>query len=163
MDAQDKYLSLSTYVAILHRQLQRDMNQLLVEDKLPVNITEIYLMVLIMETDGVNQRQAAQTLAVDEGLMTRMVKHLVTLNFIEKTNSPEDKRNKLLTLTEAGKKLLEHGLGRFQNWWRSFLPDVKGMDLDIQELADNIQKISQAVVDNDSNGSDHKIKTSHEN
>lgn len=84
MDAQDKYLALSTYVAILHRQLQRDMNQLLVEDKLPVNMTEIYLMVLIMETDGVNQRQAATTLAVDEGLMTRMVKHLVSLGFIEK-------------------------------------------------------------------------------
>ncbi|GAK48736.1 transcriptional regulator [Secundilactobacillus oryzae JCM 18671] len=147
MDAQDKYLALSTYVAILHRQLQRDMNQLLVEDKLPVNMTEIYLMVLIMETDGVNQRQAATTLAVDEGLMTRMVKHLVSLGFIEKTASAEDKRNKLLTLTVSGEKLLDHGLARFRKWWETFINDVDG--LDIQKIGSEVQQISKAVVQND--------------
>ncbi|WP_054732587.1 hypothetical protein [Secundilactobacillus similis] len=60
------YLTLATYNAILHRQLQRDMNQLLLKDDLPVNITEMYLMVLIMESHPISQRQAATTLAVDE-------------------------------------------------------------------------------------------------
>ncbi|QCZ49335.1 MarR family transcriptional regulator [Levilactobacillus brevis] len=69
---EDSILDFTTNLAILHRQFQRAMNQLLEADKMPVNITEFYLLVLISETRQLNQRRAAWTMAVDEGLMARM-------------------------------------------------------------------------------------------
>ncbi|WP_461244861.1 MarR family winged helix-turn-helix transcriptional regulator [Secundilactobacillus muriivasis] len=138
------YLTLATYNAILHRQLQRDMNQLLLKDDLPVNITEMYLMVLIMESHPISQRQAATTLAVDEGLMTRMVKHLTKLQLINKESSARDKRVKELTLTSEGEKLLDYGLKQFNDWWHSFESDLNGVN--INQLGDELFDISKVVL-----------------
>ncbi|ANZ60398.1 hypothetical protein AYR62_15375 [Secundilactobacillus paracollinoides] len=138
------YLTLSTYNAILHRQLQRDMNQLLVQDELPVNITEMYLMVLILESQPISQRRAATTLAVDEGLMTRMVKHLTSLKLINKTSADRDKRVKELTLTAEGKRLLDHALKQFNNWWESFAGDLE--HIDINHLGNELFDISKVVL-----------------
>ena len=87
---EDSILDFTTNLAILHRQFQRAMNQLLEADKMPVNITEFYLLVLISETRQLNQRRAAWTMAVDEGLMARMVHHLVELDLIQKETDPRD-------------------------------------------------------------------------
>lgn len=138
------YLTLSTYTAILHRQLQRDMNQLLIKDKLPVNITEMYLMVSILESQPISQRRAATTLAVDEGLMTRMVKHLKEIKLINKISSYKDKRVKELTLTKDGEKLLESALSKFDRWWEDFTPDLAGHD--INDLGRELFEISKIVL-----------------
>lgn len=138
------YLTVSTYTAILHRQLQRDMNQLLIKDELPVNITEMYLMVLILESQPINQRRASTTLAVDEGLMTRMVKHLTSLNLIHKEASAHDKRVKELTLTAEGKKLLDYALEQFNKWWESFEEDLG--EININQLGTELFDISKIVL-----------------
>jgi len=138
------YLTVSTYNAILHRQLQRDMNQLLIKDKLPVNITEMYLMILILESQPISQRRASTTLAVDEGLMTRMVKHLAALGLIHKEAAATDKRVKELTLTEDGEKLLDYGLSKVNEWWESIEPDLK--DIDINNLGRELFDISKVVL-----------------
>ncbi|GAX03451.1 transcriptional regulator [Secundilactobacillus pentosiphilus] len=138
------YLTVSTYNAILHRQLQRDMNQLLIKDKLPVNITEMYLMVLILESQPISQRRASTTLAVDEGLMTRMVKHLTALGLIHKESAASDKRVKELTLTEDGEKLLDYGLSKVNAWWESIEPDLK--EIDINNLGRELFDISKVVL-----------------
>lgn len=138
------YLTVSTYNAILHRQLQRDMNQLLIKDKLPVNITEMYLMVLILESQPISQRRASTTLAVDEGLMTRMVKHLTALGLIHKESAASDKRVKELTLTKDGEKLLDYGLSKVNAWWESIEPDLK--EIDINNLGRELFDISKVVL-----------------
>lgn len=143
-DIKKDYLTVSTYNAILHRQLQRDMNQLLIKDKLPVNITEMYLMVLILESQPISQRRASTTLSVDEGLMTRMVKHLTALGLIHKEAAANDKRVKELTLTADGEKLLDYGLSQVNEWWESIEPDLKGID--INNLGRELFDISKVVL-----------------
>lgn len=143
-ESKKDYLTVSTYNAILHRQLQRDMNQLLIKDKLPVNITEMYLMVLILESQPISQRRASTTLAVDEGLMTRMVKHLTALGLIHKEAAARDKRVKELTLTEDGEKLLDYALAQFNKWWESFDSDLK--DIDMDRLGKDLFDISKVVL-----------------
>lgn len=142
--SKNDYLTVSTYNAILHRQLQRDMNQLLIKDKLPVNITEMYLMVLILESQPISQRRASTTLAVDEGLMTRMVKHLTSLGLIHKEAAVRDRRVKELTLTEDGEKLLDYALAQFNKWWESFESDLKGIN--INHLGKDLFDISKVVL-----------------
>nr|WP_269814113.1 winged helix DNA-binding protein [Secundilactobacillus angelensis] len=101
-------------------------------------------MVLILESQPISQRRASTTLAVDEGLMKRMVKHLTALGLIHKEASAKDKRVKELTLTEDGKELLDYGLSQVEKWWDSIAPDLK--DIDINHLGRELFDISRVVL-----------------
>ncbi|GEO67586.1 MarR family winged helix-turn-helix transcriptional regulator [Levilactobacillus spicheri] len=144
---EDYILDFTTNLAILHRQFQRDMNQILEADQVPINITEFYLLVLVSEASPINQRMAARTIAVDEGLMTRMVRHLVTLALLQKTDDPADRRNKQLTLTTKGQTLVRQAIDVLHQWWRHVTPS--DAPVNFQLLTEQLQKLSTQVLNFD--------------
>lgn len=141
---EDYILDFTTNLAILHRQFQRDMNQILEADKVPINITEFYLLVLVSENSPINQRMAARTIAVDEGLMTRMVRHLVALSLLQKTDDPTDRRNKQLTLTGKGQHLVQRAIDVLHHWWQS--ATASDAPIDFQTLTEQLQQLSVRVL-----------------
>lgn len=141
---EDSILDFTTNLAILHRQFQRAMNQLLEADKMPVNITEFYLLVLISETRQLNQRRAAWTMAVDEGLMARMVHHLVELELIQKETDPRDRRNRRLQLTPAGQELVQQAITVLHDWWQQVTPNQS--DFDYAVITAQLQRLSSRVL-----------------
>ena len=141
---EDYILDFTTNLAILHRQFQRDMNQILEADKVPINITEFYLLVLVSETSPINQRMAARTIAVDEGLMTRMVRHLVALDFLQKTDDPADRRNKQLTLTATGEQLVQRAIQVLHHWWQNVTPT--DTTVNFQAMTEQLQRLSMRVL-----------------
>lgn len=141
---EDSILDFTTNLAILHRQFQRAMNQLLEADKMPVNITEFYLLVLISETRQLNQRRAAWTMAVDEGLMARMVHHLVELELIQKETDPRDRRNRRLQLTPAGQELVQQAITVLHDWWQQATPNQS--DFDYVVITAQLQRLSSRVL-----------------
>jgi len=144
---EDYILDLTTNLAILHRQFQRDMNQILEADKVPINITEFYLLVLVSESTPINQRMAARTIAVDEGLMTRMVRHLVRLSLLQKNDDPADRRNKQLSLTTKGQDLVKQAIDVLHQWWQRVTPG--DTPLDFQKLNQQLQRLSGQVLNFD--------------
>ncbi|WP_125546319.1 MarR family winged helix-turn-helix transcriptional regulator [Levilactobacillus lindianensis] len=140
---EDSILDFTTNLAILHRQFQRAMNQILEADAMPVNITEFYLLVLVSETSQLNQRKAAWTMAVDEGLMARMVQHLVKLSLIEKETDPKDRRNRRLTLTAAGQDLVTQAIAVLHDWWQQVTPNA---DFDYASITTQLQFLSSRVL-----------------
>lgn len=144
---EDYILDFTTNLAILHRQFQRDMNQILEADQVPINITEFYLPVLVSEASPINQRMAARTLAVDEGLMTRMVRHLVHLSLLVKTDDPADRRNKQLALTTKGKQLVTRAIEVLHHWWQHVTPN--DAPVDFQTLTEQLQQLSVQVLNFD--------------
>jgi len=144
---EDYILDLTTNLAILHRQFQRDMNQILEADKVPINITEFYLLVLVSEATPINQRMAARTIAVDEGLMTRMGRHLVRLSLLQKNDDPADRRNKQLSLTTKGQDLVKQAIDVLHQWWQRVTPG--DTPLDFQKLNQQLQRLSGQVLNFD--------------
>lgn len=144
---EDYILDFTTNLAILHRQFQRDMNQILEADQVPINITEFYLLVLVSEATPINQRMAARTIAVDEGLMTRMVRHLVRLQLLQKTDDPTDRRNKQLTLTAAGQDLVHQAIQVLHHWWQHVTPSDSPVDF--QGMTHQLQRLSTQVLNFD--------------
>ncbi|MCH5465457.1 MarR family winged helix-turn-helix transcriptional regulator [Levilactobacillus tujiorum] len=140
---EDSILDFTTNLAILHRQFQRAMNQILEADEMPVNITEFYLLVLVSETSHLNQRKAAWTMAVDEGLMARMVHHLVKLALLQKETDPHDRRNRRLKLTTDGKHLVSQAIEVLHDWWEQVTPtdtefDYAGITAQLQRLSSQV-------------------------
>ncbi|KRK39551.1 MULTISPECIES: MarR family winged helix-turn-helix transcriptional regulator [Levilactobacillus] len=141
---EDSILDFTTNLAILHRQFQRAMNQILEADEMPVNITEFYLLVLVSETSHLNQRKAAWTMAVDEGLMARMVQHLVKLSLLQKETDPRDRRNRRLKLTTDGKRLVKQAIEVLHDWWQQATPT--DADFDYASITAQLQLLSSSVL-----------------
>jgi len=141
---EDSILDFTTNLAILHRQFQRAMNQILEADKMPVNITEFYLLVLVSETSQLNQRRAAWTMAVDEGLMARMVQHLVSLSLLQKETDPDDRRNRRLKLTADGQELVKQAIAVLHDWWQDATPPDS--DFDYATITTQLQLLSSRVL-----------------
>ncbi|MCI1552937.1 MAG: MarR family transcriptional regulator [Levilactobacillus sp.] len=141
---EDSILDFTTNLAILHRQFQRAMNQILEADEMPINITEFYLLVLVSETSQLNQRKAAWTMAVDEGLMARMVHHLVDLKLLQKETDPDDRRNRRLTLTTDGQALVKQAITVLHDWWQQVTPT--DADFDYAGITAQLQLLSSRVL-----------------
>ena len=141
---EDAILDFTTNLAILHRQFQRAMNQILEADEMPVNITEFYLLVLVSETSQLNQRRAAWTMAVDEGLMARMVQHLVSLSLLQKETDPDDRRNRRLKLTPDGEKMVQQAIAVLHDWWQQATPPDS--DFDYASITTQLQFLSARVL-----------------
>ncbi|QMU08417.1 MarR family transcriptional regulator [Levilactobacillus suantsaii] len=120
------------------------MNQILEADQVPINITEFYLLVLVSESSPINQRMAARTIAVDEGLMTRMVRHLVTIDLLQKTDDPADRRNKQLVLTPAGDQLVRRAIQVLHHWWQNVTPP--DTTVNFQAMTEQLQRLSTRVL-----------------
>ncbi|KRN03013.1 transcriptional regulator [Levilactobacillus senmaizukei DSM 21775 = NBRC 103853] len=150
---EDSILDFTTNLAILHRQFQRAMNQILEADAMPVNITEFYLLVLISESSQLNQRKAAWTMAVDEGLMARMVQHLVKLSLLEKETDPDDRRNRRLNLTADGDQLVHQAIDVLHDWWEKVTPTAS--DFDYSGITHQLQLLSASVLKGDNQSDNH--------
>lgn len=150
---EDSILDFTTNLAILHRQFQRAMNQILEADKMPVNITEFYLLVLVSETSHLNQRRAAWTMAVDEGLMARMVQHLVKLSLLQKETDPTDRRNRRLKLTADGKELVKQAIAVLHDWWQQATPTDSNFDY--ATITTQLQLLSSRVLQVDDRQSEN--------
>lgn len=150
---EDSILDFTTNLAILHRQFQRAMNQILEADAMPVNITEFYLLVLISESSQLNQRKAAWTMAVDEGLMARMVQHLVKLSLLEKETDPDDRRNRRLNLTADGNQLVHQAIDVLHDWWEKVTPTTS--DFDYSGITHQLQLLSASVLKGDNQSDSH--------
>ena len=77
----------------------------------PLNLTypQYLVMVVLWEQDGIGIKDLAARLQQDSGSITPLVKRLEAEGYVHRGRDPNDERNRVLTLTAAGKKLRAAG------------------------------------------------------
>ncbi|GAA4301706.1 MarR family transcriptional regulator [Nibribacter koreensis] len=72
-----------------------------------INITFEMLQVLryLWEKESVNQQEIANAIIKDKASLTYLIDNLVGRNLVQRTEDSQDRRNKIITLTPAGKEL----------------------------------------------------------
>ncbi|MES2128779.1 MAG: MarR family transcriptional regulator [Pseudomonadota bacterium] len=68
------------------------------------------VMVVLWEEEGIGIKDIAERLQQDSGSITPLVKRLETEGYLIRNRNPNDERNRVLTLTKAGKALRQQGL-----------------------------------------------------
>jgi DNA-binding MarR family transcriptional regulator len=68
------------------------------------------VMVVLWEQEGLGIKELARRLQQDSGSITPLVKRLEAEGYLVRDRDPEDERNRVLTLTAAGKALRADGL-----------------------------------------------------
>jgi DNA-binding MarR family transcriptional regulator len=77
-----------------------------------LNLTypQYLVMVVLWEEEGLGIRALAERLHQDSGSITPLVKRLEAGGYLIRNRDPKDERNRVLTLTEAGKQLRVAGV-----------------------------------------------------
>ncbi|MBB3117332.1 MarR family winged helix-turn-helix transcriptional regulator [Pseudoduganella violacea] len=77
-----------------------------------LNLTypQYLVMVLLWEEEGLGIKDLAQRLQQDSGSVTPLVKRLEAEGYLLRERDPRDERNRVLTLTEAGRALRAQGV-----------------------------------------------------
>lgn len=77
-----------------------------------LNLTypQYLVMVVLWEQEGLGIKDLAERLQQDSGSITPLVKRLEAAGYLVRDRDPEDERNRVLTLTKAGKDLRATGV-----------------------------------------------------
>ncbi len=78
----------------------------------PLNLTypQYLVMVVLWEQEGLGIKGLAERLQQDSGSITPLVKRLEAEGYLVRDRDPNDERNRVLTLTDKGRKLRAEGL-----------------------------------------------------
>ena len=76
--------------------------------------------------------------------VTQMVDKLVDMGLVNRSETPEDRRVKMICLTDEGKTLVEEGIESRQNWIK---PLVDNFSTEEQtRIAETLQKLTSAAL-----------------
>jgi len=79
-------------------------------DTLGLTYPQYLVMVVLWEQEGLGIKDIAQRLQQDSGSITPLVKRLEAEGYLVRSRDPNDERNRVLTLTQAGKDLRAEGV-----------------------------------------------------
>lgn len=77
---------------------------------LKLTYPQYLVMVVLWEEEGLGIKDVAERLQQDPGSITPLVKRLETVGYLIRARDPMDERNRVLTLTPAGKALRADGV-----------------------------------------------------
>lgn len=92
--------------AAVYRNLQSILNYKLRD--IPIRGGQHDFLYVISKREGITQKELSQELYVDKSTTAKAVKSLVSVGYIRKEPSPDDKRFEKLYLTEKGQEIKEH-------------------------------------------------------
>ena len=124
----------------IHRLEREFLKPILEEYHLPPNSFPI--IINIGKEEGLSQKQLCDRIEIDEALVTRIVKTLISQEIIYKKRNTNDLRAYQLYLTDLGKTLYPKLQNRIDLWWSILL-----QDLPEELLANYIQTMTQRAKD----------------
>jgi DNA-binding MarR family transcriptional regulator len=76
-----------------------------------LNLTypQYLVMVVLWEEEGLGIKDIAERLGQDSGSITPLLKRLEAVGYVIRNRNPQDVRNRIVTLTKAGKELRREG------------------------------------------------------
>lgn len=101
---------------VLQRQMAQRLNQWLRQERLPLDETDLLLLLIVAQKTQLHQRQVADYLAVNADRVTRLVHKLVVLGYLEQIPDDFDRRRKQLGLTLFGEKVVVKAQKMLRSW-----------------------------------------------
>ena len=79
--------------------------------KLDLTYTQYIVMMVMWENEEVSSRQLAESLHLDYGTLTPVLKRLENTGYLVRNRDPKDERLLVLSLTDRGRALKDEALG----------------------------------------------------
>ncbi len=136
--------SIGKWISILHRQAQIYFNR---EFKpLGLNGSEYIYIVNLSEQEGVNQKSLSDSLHIDNGLTTRILKNLEQKGFIYREKDETDRRAVKVFLTAKGRETQPKIIKILNTWTEMITADMD--DKDSRQFLYQLQQMSRNAKNN---------------
>ncbi len=99
--------SLGYLVNRASRTIRKYFNQELMRKGYRVTGEQFDVLARLWDKDGQHQQRLAETLCKDKTTMTRLIKSVEALNLVKRITNKKDERQKLVYLTNSGKKIMK--------------------------------------------------------
>ena len=124
----------------VYRQWRRQVDQS-VKDLGLTDSTRAPLLALHAADGPLRQKELAQALLLETSSLVRVLDHLRSMDLVDWTSDPNDRRAKCIALTPQGRKTVARILARSLEIERSILVDVTPQELVVLRSA--LEKISR--------------------
>ena len=89
------------------RMLRIYLNKEFIQRGYNVTVEQFDVLVCLLEQDGQHQKQIADALCKDKTTITRLVSSIEKLNLVTRKTNPRDERQKLVCLTDTGRRVMK--------------------------------------------------------
>ncbi|MBT8071726.1 MAG: MarR family transcriptional regulator [Gammaproteobacteria bacterium] len=117
------------------------LNQLLAS--VDLSLAQHEILMTILQQDGITQKELSARLHVVKSNISALLKKLETRGLVKRRTDPDDSRNKLISLTQSGRKLVQKSF-TLQNR----IVEVMAAELsedDLENIADVMGKVDRAL------------------
>ncbi|WP_066684098.1 MarR family winged helix-turn-helix transcriptional regulator [Christensenella intestinihominis] len=134
------------YISVLHRAGQKYINRRM--QPFGFTSSDHMFLIHISQNEGINQRNLARILSIDEAAVTRAVKKLIDGGFVLRKKDLGDMRSFSLYLTERGRDAIPSLIRTFREWdeilsegfSREELTSLRGQ---LQKMAENTAALTE--------------------
>ncbi|AMV61028.1 Transcriptional regulator, MarR family [Pediococcus damnosus] len=119
----------SKYISSVYRQSKNDFKQKITE--LDVRATQSDLLMFIHDHPGLTQRQIAGDMTLDASLVTKDIKLLIDKGWVQRKVDANDRRARVITLTETGAELAQQLQKTMGDWWADLFQRNPEIDSDV--------------------------------
>ena len=125
------------------RTIRKYFNQELMRKGYRVTGEQFDVLVRLWDKDGQHQKSLAETLCKDKTTVTRLIKSVETLNLVKRVTNKKDERQKLVYLTNSGKKIMKELTSLAQ---KVLVKVQKGIDpADIAICKDVLRRVHKTI------------------
>lgn len=103
-----------TDLSILSRYSRTFFERRLAENN--IGFTEHQIILYLCKIDSVNQDTIAKHFMLDKGAVAKALSKLENKEFIQRTDNPDNKREKLISITPSGQSKFEYLTKELQEW-----------------------------------------------
>jgi DNA-binding MarR family transcriptional regulator len=127
-------------MAELRNLLRQDIQVKIREHSINITFEMLEVMSCLWQKDGTNQQEIADLTLRDKSSMTYLIDNLVKRQMVRRVEDENDRRNKLIYLTEEGKALKE----RLDPWVAEFY-GIATEDVEIKTLENGITLLNKMI------------------
>ncbi len=128
-------------LSILTRGIEIYVSRKLADSKLVPR--ELFLLTYLFQQEGLKQEELAKHFMIDKGSVARTLETLEAKGLIRRYVNPGDRREKRISVTDAGLKLKPAAMALNREWHDLMLDGISGDDLGI--FAEVLKKMSANI------------------
>lgn len=110
------------------------------EHKVDITFEMLEVISFLWKNDGRNQQEIADQTLRDKSSMTYLIDNLVKRSLVKRVEDENDRRNKLIFLTDGGKALKEQLYP-----WATEVYEMATVDLDISNLESSVNLLNKMI------------------
>jgi DNA-binding MarR family transcriptional regulator len=132
-------------LALRRFSLANNLLRTTMAERLPINVSELIVMIQLAESDHQTPTQLARMLNVTTASVTVQVDHLDAAGFVYRTPSTSDRRSFVLSLTPAGTLLMQ----QLEEQFRTAITEAfqHSEPPFAPQIASFLERVSQTLVD----------------